>query len=254
MRLVVFALLLAPSLVFADDAVTATAPATPTAGAYPLRRIDRPRTLPAGGFQAGFGLTSDKDVELVSRADFFYAPINKLEARLSYAPLLTDGGDFQRPPVVGLRYNTYKKPSHVFIATQVDVPLNISGDMLTNATFGLPTKLKFDDTFALYCGERIMNYSWAGNGVLTFNAPVEIGMQLEDHTFVQIGTNVVSVLSSDAMPTETTTIVDKTPLLLSTYFSPTRRIDVGAQLGFTDAQEATRSLIVAVNLAIRTGL
>lgn len=254
MRFVLAAALLIPSLASADDAVTASAPAPTKAPAYPLRRIDRPRTLPEGALQASLALTSDKDAALVSRADLIYAPIDKLEARVSYAPQVTDARDFKKPIVAALRYNTYKRPSHVFVATQLDLPINTTGDTLTNASLGLPTKLKLDSTFALYFGDRLIKADWAKDTLYTLTAPLDLGVQLEDHLFVQLGTTVVTAPLNNAMNAKTTTLVDKTPVLLSTYFSPDRRFDIGAQIGVTDAQQATESLIVAVNLALRTGL
>jgi hypothetical protein len=253
MRLVLFAVaLVIPSVASADDAVTASSVPPPAAG-FPLRRIDRPRTLPEGALQASLALTGDKEAALVSRADLIYTPIDKLEARLSYAPQVTDARDFAKPIVVGARYNTYKKPSHLFVATQLDVPIATSGDALTTATLGVPTKIKLDRTFALYCGDRLLKADWANDLAFTLNAPLDIGVQLEDHTFVQLGTTLATAPLNDSMA-KATTIVDKTPVLLSTYFSPDRRVDVGAQIGFTDAQEATRSLVVAINLAFRAGL
>lgn len=253
MRSLIAAVILVPALASADDAVTATAPAPAKPSAYPLRRIDRPRTLPEGALQASLSMTGDKEATLVSRADLIYAPINKLEARVSYAPQITDGSDFKKPVVAALRYNTFKKPSHLFIATQLDVPINTTGDTLTSATLGLPTKLKLDSTFALYFGDRLLKADWTKDTIYSLTAPLDLGVQLEDHTFVQLGTTVATA-PLNGMNAKTTTVIDKTPVLLSTYFSPDRRFDLGAQIGVTDAQEATKSLIVAVSLGLRTGI
>lgn len=254
MRMLVFASCLLPSLAFADDSVTATAPVPASPSSYPLRRIDRPRTLPAGALQASLSLTSDKDMTLSSRGELIYALIPRLEARVSYAPQLTEGHDFQKPVVVGVRYNTLKLAPHLFVATQVDLPINTTGDTLTNLTAGLPTKLKLDNTFALYVGDRLLKADWTKDLAWTLNCPLDLGVQLEDHTLVQLGTTVATVPLTSSMSAKTTTIVDKTPVLLSTYYSPDRRFDVGAQFGVTDAQEATKSMIVALSLALRGGL
>lgn len=226
-------------------------PTIAVADPYPLRRIDRPRTLPESAAQASLAMTSDQDFAVTSRGELIYAPINKLEARVAYTPRLTDGSDFAKPVVVSGRYNTHKAAPHVFVATQIDLPLNTTGEVLTNATLGVPSKLKLDDRFAFYVGDRLVKTDWSADTVVTLNAPLEVGAQLEDHTFISLATTVATVPFNAPMGTAATTIADVTPVLLSGYVSPTNALDVGAQLGFSDAQNASSTLVIALSFAYR---
>jgi hypothetical protein len=241
---------LLPGVALADEAVTATAPASPPA-AYPMRRIDRPRTLPANALQAALVMTSDQDFAVTSRGELIYAPINKLEARVAYTPRLTEGSDFAKPVIVSARYNTYKAAPYLFVATQVDLPINTTGDVLTNATLGVPTKLKLDNRFAFYFGDRLLKTDWSKDTVVTLTTPLEIGAQVEDHTFVSLGTTIATVPFNAPMGTTSTTITDVTPVLLSAYVSPGNALDVGAQVGFSDAQNASSTLVIALSFAYR---
>lgn len=251
MKSLALLLTLVPGIALADEAVTATAPASPPPAAYPLRRIDRPRTLPAGALQAALVMTSDQDFVLTSRGEVIYALIPKLEGRIAYTPRLNEGSDFAKPVVVSARYNTYKAAPHLFVATQVDLPFNTTGDVLTNATLGVPTKLKLDDRFAFYFGDRLVKTDWSKDTVVTLNVPLEIGAQVEDHTFVSLGTTVATVPFNAPMGTSSTTLADVTPVLLSGYVSPGNAIDVGAQVGFSDAQNASSTLVIALSAAYR---
>lgn len=228
----------------------ALVPTVAVADPYPLRRIDRPRTLPAAGAQVNLAMTSDQDFAVTSRGEIIYAPIDKLEARVAYTPRLTDDADFAKPVVLSARYNTYKAAPHLFIATQVDLPFNTTGDVLTNATLGLPAKLKLDDHFAVYFGDRLVKADWS-NDTVTLATPLEVGAQLEDHTFVSLGTTVATVPFNAPMGTASTTIADVTPVLLSGYVSPANTFDLGAQIGFADAQNASSTLVIALSFGYR---
>lgn len=229
----------------------ALVPTVAAADPYPLRRIDRPRTLPASSAQVNLAMTSDQDFAVTSRGEVIYAAIDKLEARVAYTPRLNDGSDFAKPVVVSARYNTYKAAPHLFVATQIDLPFNTTGDVLTNATVGLPTKLKLDDHFGVYFGDRLVKTDWSNDTVVTLTAPLEVGAQVEYHTFVSLGTTVATVPFNAPMGTASTTIADVTPVLLSGYISPANTFDLGAQVGFADAQNASSTLVIALSFAYR---
>jgi hypothetical protein len=251
MRTLAFLVMLVPGVALADETVTATAPAPSVPAAYPLRRIDRPRTLPVGALQAAVGMTSDQDFAVTSRGEVIYAPVNKLEARVAYTPRLSEGSDFAKPVVARARAHSYKAAPPVFLATPVGLPVNTTGDVLTNATLGVPTKLKLDNRFAFYFGDRLLKTDWSKDTVVTLNAPLEVGAQVEDHTFVSLGTTVATVPFNAPMGTASTTIADVTPVLLSGYLSPANTFDLGAQVGFADAQNASSTLVIALSFAYR---
>jgi hypothetical protein len=92
---------------------------------------------------------------------------------------------------------------------------------------------------------------WSNDTVVTVNAPLEVGAQIEDHTFVALGTTVATVPFNAPMGTSSTTIADVTPVLLSGYVSPTNKFDLGAQVGFADAQNASSTLVIALSFAYR---
>jgi hypothetical protein len=187
---------------------------------------------------------------VTSRGEVIYAAIDKLEARVAYTPRLNDGSDFAKPVIVSARYNTYKAAPHLFVATQIDLPFNSTGDVLTNATLGIPTKLKLDDHFAIYFGDRLVKTDWS-NDTVTLTTPLEVGAQVEAHTFVSLGTTVATVPFNAPMGTASTTVADVTPVLLSGYVSPENTFDLGAQVGFADAQNASSTLVIALSFAYR---
>ena len=86
---------------------------------------------------------------------------------------------------------------------------------------------------------------------MTLTTPLEVGAQVEDHTFVSLGTTVATVPFNAPMGTESTTIADVTPVLLSGYISPSNTFDLGAQVGFADAQNASSTFVIALSFAYR---
>ena len=95
-----------------------------------------------------------------------------------------------------------------------------------------------------------MKTDWS-NDTVTVTTPLEVAAQVEDHTFVALGTTVATVPFNAPMGAASTTIADVTPVLLSAYVSPENTFDLGAQVGFADAQNASSTLVIALSLAYR---
>lgn len=248
-----------PSIRLAAAAVLSTAIALAPRVAradYPLLRIDRPRTLPAGGVQVGLGLAATDELgTLASRSELIVAPIADLEARVAYAPVIAGERDFERPVVVSARHFTLRPGTRFRLATQVDVPVNTKGDAVTQVVVGIPSRLKLGTRFAVFAGDRLVRLDFATATYVTLTAPIDAGVQVSDRVFVQVGTTLVTApIDAPTGGPARTTIADVTPVLATMYVSPDRRVDLGLQLGLGDAQHAEDTLIVGVTAAWRPTL
>lgn len=233
--------------------VTSTASANP---AYPLLRIDRPRTLPAGALQLDLGFTAADELDPInSRVQLAYAPIDRLELRVAYAPQLAGDMDLERPVVVSVRHFTIKRAPHFWLATQLDLPINTTGDTLTSVVAGVPAKIKLAPRVAVYVGDRLAKIDFTGATRVTLTVPIDAGVQVADHLMLQLGTTIVTAPIGGMEPAPaTTTIADVTPVIASAFVSPDATLDVGLQFGFTDVQRAAGTTMLGVSAAWRGGL
>jgi len=236
--------------------ILAAAATSAAANPYPLARIDRPRTLPAGAMQLGVGFTAGDQLEPIgSRFDLAYAPIDRLELRVSYAPQLSDAMDLKRPVVVSIRHFTIKRAPHFWLATQLDLPINTTGDTMTSVVAGLPAKVKLAPRVAVFFGDRLAKIDWSSSTRVTFTVPIDAGVQVADHLMLQLGTTLVTAPVGGMEPVPaTTTIADVTPVIASAFVSPEPTLDIGFQFGFTDVQRAASTTMLGVSAAWRGGL
>lgn len=223
----------------AQEAAVTGAPAV--AKPYPLRRLDRPRTLPAGAFGAEVRFGADHKLDTLSNTVIgAYVPVVDVEARLAYSYALKPSSDFRGVMTLTGRYYAVKAPPHLFLAAHVDLPISLveGTDALSKVVLGAPAKYKFNQMFAVYFGDALLSFAWAPDTAVSLNLPVSLGAQLNDNVMLELWTNLGKVNLS---PSEGTKLIsDATPLELRAWYSPSNKIDTGLAVGSGDLQADTK--------------
>lgn len=231
----------------------------PSAPPYPRQGLLRPRTLPGGMLELAPRVVASAELADEGAAmQVTYSPIDRLQLQATY-PFALHPGKLATGTTLAIRHFTFPHPPHLFVATQVTVPIAFTGDALTHFTVAPPTKLLLSHTVGLFFGDDLFDVIVRPKAGLALNLPLGLGVQASDATFLQVSTTVarIAITRSATSPAgdRVQDLADRVPLAASALYAFGSRFDLVVAVGVPDARTAgARDLTVSAGVNVRPSL